>query len=98
MKRFISLLSLVVFAVVLILGSGYAIAQQKAISSDCEKAFRDMDQGDKGYLTERDFEMTSHEPGKHKGYPVGTTMDKTRFQQLDKAGDGKVTLQEFCNQ
>ena len=98
MKAFIAVLAMVAVAVVLTLGGGYAVAQDKAkaVSPECEKSFMSADNGNKGFLTMSDFEAMHHDPGKHKGYPVGTTMDKTHFEKLDKDKNGKVTIEEYC--
>ncbi len=40
--------------------------------------------------------MKHHDPGKHKGYPVGTTKEVTHFEDKDANKDGRVTMEEFC--
>ncbi len=100
MKVLVTVLCILAVAVFFSFGGGHAMAQDKAktIGPECQQSFNTLDRGNKGYLTVDDFEAMHHEPGKHKGYPVGTTMDKTHFNKLDKNKDGKVTLQEYCSE
>jgi len=103
MKTMTIVLVLVAVAVFLALGSGYmAVAKStaKAMASDqtisgCEKEFKSMDVGNKGYVTEQEFHAEWDGMGAHKGLgPVGS--GSTVFYSANSSGDGRLTEDQYC--
>lgn len=103
MKTMTTVLVLVAVAMFLALGSGYmAVAKStaKAMASGqtiswCENEFRSMDIGNKGYVTEQEFDAAWDGLGAHKGLgPVGS--GSTVFYSANTSGDGRLTENQYC--
>ncbi len=74
--------------------SGHAMQPMGAVTG-CEQEFKNLDSGDKGYLTYYDF-RGDDSIGKIKGNaPIGNSY--TRFLSADSRGDGRLTMGEFCS-
>ena len=84
------------------LGSGYVLAKstyapgaQGQAAVDCERQFRQMDSGQKGYLSFWDFKDGTYGPGGHMGLaPTGSA--QSSFASADITPDNMVSVQEFC--
>jgi hypothetical protein len=102
MKRLLSALLVLGLACVLATVAGYAATMYEGYPMagsgtlmQCELDFRDMDSGNKGFLTSRDLYHAYYPPGQIKGpSPVGKAY--SLFATYDRDNDNRMTVDEYC--
>ncbi len=102
MNRLLSFVSVMMLAGALAAGAGYAatmyqgeLREYSGTSMQCALDFRDVDVGDKGYLTSQDLNDAYYPPGLLKGPgPLGKAY--SLFHTYDTNRDGQMSLSEFC--